>query len=307
MLQHGLITITHRGPVHTVHVIDIEEIPHDAPGVMEDLVPLGAGIDVSGHAVGGHALGRSTRRGIPDRRTASTAEEHLLAVGRKRKSPSRTVHGLLGLLLVFQVEEPDAVAGPGVEQLVLVVHREAPVVAPGQGQQEGAGLEALKIDLDLLGGLVLGLAFTLAALFPATAVILAPRGAGRLDGHRLAVGRARTGHLIAVELHLEDDGETPSHGHGEIGPFRRGIVGSRDVARVDHRAQAAGERVVGVELKHDAEVHDALGRVGGAFPGSAHAVVDGRGADRPIALLLGIVALVLLILSVLILVLRRRP
>ena len=109
--------------------------------------------------MGGHSSGRNRLRGTSgarplDLRVSPGEDEELLPVRGDVECLAGRGDGLLCLLIVVEVEELDPLPAAQVDQLSLVVHREAAELPRRDRQRERARFEPVEIDLDSLGGRV---------------------------------------------------------------------------------------------------------------------------------------------------------
>src|SRR5690606_1766773 len=75
--EHLAVLLAEALPVHAVHVLDVEEVALDAVDVVEDLLPLGAGVDPGGHAGGDDALAGGAGGGVLDGRAVAAGDQEL--------------------------------------------------------------------------------------------------------------------------------------------------------------------------------------------------------------------------------------
>ena len=85
IFDHRAVARPHRVPIDTVHVRVVEEVPLHAPGLVKHLPPLRPRIDAIVHSLLRNGLVELLiRLGIDDGHRLALADEHLLAVRRKR-------------------------------------------------------------------------------------------------------------------------------------------------------------------------------------------------------------------------------
>ena len=150
----------HRGPVHAVHVLVVEEVALHAPGVIEHLAPFGLGIDGDLPVGPAHArlvqVAGDLRSGVDDQdlrrgaRRRGAADQQLLAVGAQVEGADLFGEGLdLGFA---GTDRQLAQRGALVQVQALGVHGQAAVVAGGDGHFEQAQRQAGDLDLGLALG-----------------------------------------------------------------------------------------------------------------------------------------------------------
>ena len=218
VIDHHAVAFAHRGPVHAVHVFEVEVITEDAPGIVEHLGPFLVRIDIGGHARGFDVLALTTGRSLLHGGAATLDHQQLLAVASHVKGTALGNFFFFFLLVgdVIELDRRSVAARSGgatyENELVLVVDGKLSEHTAFYGELDGATLKAIEIDIDGLSGL-LALAGLAIIVFIAAST---GGGAGEVDVRAVAfVGRYGSRHGVAGESNLEGDNRALVDGDGE--------------------------------------------------------------------------------------------